>query len=379
MKRKIRICFVSILGYPLYNKRSERQFFGGGAAVQLYLLSKELAKDKNFDVNVITGNYNLTENKIEIINNIRVHNIRPIKSRPTYYFLSLLNLFITLIKIKPDIVIQRAADKITGVCAFYCKRFNKRFIYSIANLPDINGSHERGFFGKFYKYGLNNAKYLIAQHKDQIIQLQKFKNRKFNNIVLIKSSYEIIEAKKKDKKYILWVGRAIDWKRPELFLELAKKYPNKKFLMICNKTDEKIKNIEYWNIIFKTASKISNIKFLEYVPFHKINIYFEKSTLFVNTSIYEGFPNTFLQACLNQTPIMSLNINPEDILTKYKIGFWCKNNFDEMIKNLKKLLENEDLYLSYSQNCLNYVKKYHNIKKNIKCWIDLINKNYNKN
>ncbi|MFX1388566.1 MAG: glycosyltransferase [Promethearchaeota archaeon] len=370
---KIKICFVSILGYPLYNKKCTRQFFGGGAGVQLYILSKELANNPKFDVHVITGNYNLTPNKIETIGNMFLHNLRPFKRKISFYFLSLLNLFIYFIRINPDIIIQRQAEKVTGICAFYCKLFKKKFLFSIANLHDVNGELEKGFFGKFYKYGLENANHIIAQNNEQIKTLEKLKKKKIENISILKSSYKINLLEKKNKKYILWVGRAIDWKRPELFIKLAEMFSDKKFLMICNKSDEKQRNLKYWSAIKDKASKISNLEFIEYVPFHNINAYFEAAEIFINTSIYEGFPNTFIQSSLFGTPIISLNVNPDGILTKNKIGLWCENNFDLMVKNLNLLLDNDELYLSFSENCYNFVKKNHNINKNVDKWIQIIN------
>ena len=370
--QKLKVCFVSMLGYPLYNRNSKREFFGGGAAVQLYILSKEFSKDNNFEVNVITGNFNLTENRIEISQNIKLHNVRPIKRKISYYFLSQINLFITLIKIKPDVVIQRGANKTTGICSLYCKIFKKKFIYSIANLTDVNGKNERGFFGKFYKYGLNNANHIIAQNRDQITVLEKYKKKKFTNINIIKNSFEIRNWKTQDKKNILWVARAINWKRPEMFIKLAGIFTNENFIMICSKTDEKVRNVKYWEQIFSTALKVPNLKFLEFVPFHKINQFFMRTKVFVNTSSFEGFPNTFIQAFINKTPVLSFNVNPDNLLTTHKIGMWCKNDFSTMIENLKKLLYDKELYELYSQNCFNYVQKHHNVSGNIKKWKEII-------
>ncbi len=370
--KKIKICFVSMLGYPLYNRNCRREFFGGGAAVQLYILSREFSKNKIFDVNVITGNYNLTENKVELAKNIKIFNIRPIKRKISYYFLSLINFFIILVKIRPDIIIQRAADKITGVCAFYCKLFKKKFIYSIANITDVNGKNEKGFFGKFYRYGLNNASHIIAQNRDQIVELEKFKKRKFYNITTIQNSYEITKKLIQDKKYILWIARAINWKRPELFLKLAEKFPYEKFIMICGKTDEKVESLKYWKSVSDEALKISNLKFIKFVPFHKIDQFFIKTKIFINTSTFEGFPNTFIQAFTNMAPVISLNVNPDNLITEYRLGIWCNNDFNIMVENLKKLLYDEDIYQYYSQNCFDYVQQHHNVKENIKKWIEII-------
>ena len=363
-----------MLAYPLYNKQSKKKIFGGGAAVQLYLLSKELAKNNDSDVNVVCSNDKQTNNKIELIGNIKLYKVRPIIRRLTYYFFSMINLFITLIKINPDVVIQRHADKVTGICAFYCKIFRKKFIYSIASIADVTGEREIGFLGKFYRYGINNANIIIAQNKDQILELEKTKKKSFKNISIIKNSYEIAENRIENKKHILWVSRAIGLKRPELFLKLAKEFPVEKFIMICNKTDYKIQNVRYWKAIYNKSLEISNLEFLEFVSFYKIDNYFKEARVIINTSTFEGFPNTFIQAFQNKTPVLSLKVNPENIFTDYQIGFCCNDDFDLMVKNLKKLLEDQELFMYYSENCYNYAKKYHNIRENIKFWVEIINR-----
>ncbi|MFX0071597.1 MAG: glycosyltransferase family 4 protein [Candidatus Hermodarchaeota archaeon] len=375
-KNQKKVCFVSMLAYPLYNKKCKNDIFGGGAAVQLYIISKELTANNNFNVNIILGNDKLTKNRIELLNKIKLYNIRPIKRKIGYYFFSMINLFITLIRINPDVVIQRHADKVTGICALYCKLFKKKFIYSIASLADVTGVHEKGFLGKFFKYGLSNAKYIIAQNKEQVLELEKFKKRQFKNVYIIKNSYKISEVFLENKEHILWVGRAIGPKRAELFIKLAKKFSNETFVMICNKTDLKDQSIRYWNTIHNKASITPNLKFIEHVNFHSINEYYEKAKILVDTSIYAGFPNTMIQAFKNKTPVLSLNVNPENILTNYKIGLFCNDDFNKMVEYLHKLLEDKELYLSYSENCYNYVKKVHDIKENINYWIEVI-KNFN--
>ncbi len=368
--RKIRVCIVSYYGYSLYNKEINISY--GGSEVQLYLISKELCKEKNFAINVIVGEQNLRE-RVENYHNQKIHVTLPIERSFRNYVKAVFNLSKALIRINPEIIIQRSAGVETGLLALYCKLFKKKFIFSIANLTNVNGKNERGFLGKIFKYGIDNATNIVAQSKEQIIELEKYKKRKFKNITVIKSGYELTNEQPKNKKYILWVARAIDWKRPEFFLKLAEKFPNEKFLMICNKTDNKIESIKYWKTIYDKASKISNLKFLEFVPFNEINQFFEQAKIFINTSSYEGFPNTFIQALKNKTPIVSLNVDPDKFLTVNKCGFICFNNFKNMRQNIKMLLDDKELYEIYSNNAYNYIKKNHNIENIAKKWSDLIN------
>ena len=64
--KSIRICFVSLKAYPLFNPSVETIF--GGAEVDLYLLAAELAKDKNFEVSFVVGDYR--QDPVEIRENV---------------------------------------------------------------------------------------------------------------------------------------------------------------------------------------------------------------------------------------------------------------------------------------------------------------------
>ena len=67
----------------------------------------------------------------------------------------------------------------------------------------------------------------------------------------------------------------------------------------------------------KEAEKLPNVTFLGTVPPIEMEGWFKKKKLFMNTSIREGFPNTFLQAWMNRVPVVSLNIDPDGIIEKY--------------------------------------------------------------
>lgn len=53
--KPIRVCFIILNAYPLFNLEVKDVI--GGAEVDLYLLATELAKDKNFQVCFVMGDY----------------------------------------------------------------------------------------------------------------------------------------------------------------------------------------------------------------------------------------------------------------------------------------------------------------------------------
>jgi len=366
----IKICIISHFGYPLYNENCSSQF-GGGSEVQLYLLSKEFSRNENIEVNVITGNYGDRNNHFEVKNKIKIYKVLPLKRCFINYFKFVFNFFFYLHKINPDIVIQRAISITTGLTAFYCKIFNKKFIYSIANKPDVEDSTKKGVICKIFRFGLRNADFIVAQNNEQMKLLHDLGYKSSFQALILKSGYPIRNKEEGTigKSDILWVGRAVNWKRPELFLKLALIFKNRSFVMICSK----YMNEEYWEDLKNLSEKISNLKFIEFVKFSEIDDYFKKAKVYINTSIYEGFPNTFLQAFKYETPVISLNVNPNNIFDKYNIGYYCNNNFDLLKEKLSELMQNSALQEMVGRNSYSYVSKFHDIEVIGKHWIKVIN------
>ncbi|MFW9989147.1 MAG: glycosyltransferase family 4 protein, partial [Candidatus Odinarchaeota archaeon] len=351
MKKKIKVCFVSHFVYPLFNRDRDIPF--GGKEVQFYLLSRELSKNKDLLITIITGDNKLKSRRIELYNNIKIYISLPTKNTIKNKLKGLIYFLLTLIQVNPDVVIQRGGNILTGLCTFYSKLLKKKFIFSIAHRNDIIKKGKHGLNRFFHWFGINNTDYIIAQNNEQIQEYEHWKERKILNMKVIKSGYEIKNFSVEEKRYILWISRAERWKKPELFMEIADKFPKKEFIMICPKAQDKI----YWKTISDIASKKANLKFLNFIPFHEIDKYFREAKIFINTSSYEGFPNTFIQSFKNKTPVISLSVNPDNILIRHKIGIFCNDNLKKLELSIKQLFENQELYNMYSKNAFNYAKK----------------------
>ena len=150
---------------------------------------------------------------------------------------------------------------------------------------------------------------------------------------------------------------------------------NEKFVIIINKRND----LDLWNEILNKTNRLKNLILIPKVHFSLIDDYFENAKIFINTSIHEGFPNTFIQALKNRTPIVSLNVNPDNFLNIYKCGFYCEDDFSQLLKNVKELLHNKKLYEDFSKNAYFYAKNNHDLKMISSQWKQLINYLYNVN
>lgn len=372
---KIKVCFIDFYAYPLFNPESKIIF--GGSQVQLFLLARDLAKDPHFEISFVTDDQK--ENGEEKYENIKVYKFlrsRPFSKRiserilasivgiigklPGLRYLRILIFFNRLLRaINADIYIQRAAGAETGIVGLICKILKKEFVYMVAHEVDVTGEFIRknGYRGRLFKLGLKLASKIVCQNEEQINWLEDDLRRK---AVCIMSAYPIQDIGSIDKEGVLWVGRSEKWKRPELFLRLAERFPNERFTMILARADG---NPDLFEAIKKEVAAIKNIVLIERVPFEKIDDYFKKAEIFVNTSESEGFPNTFIQAAKNKTPIISLNVNPDNIINRYEIGLFAKGDFNAAVEFLSRLLDDKNIWDIYAKNSFCYADKYHNIKE----------------
>jgi glycosyltransferase involved in cell wall biosynthesis len=369
MSRNIKICILSELAYPLLTRQNNH----GGAELQMIILAKELVK-RSYDVSFVTFNKSMKSN--EIIEGIKVYNPFDSKNRGFTYLnpKNLYKLLKILKKINADIYIQRATTPLTGVVSFFAKLKNKIFLYSVSSDYDVSTNLSfkslKDLKNIFFRFGIKNCNLVLCQTNYQKKLLNQTLNKSGR---VIKNFFPLttIEQKSKDSSIIkiLWVGRIIKDKKPDIFLTLAECFPDYKFLMIGFPS---ALHPEYYYEIKESAKKINNLDFIGIVPHDEVHKYYEKSHLFIHTSENEGFPNTFLEAWGNAIPIVSLNFDPDEIICKYKLGFHSMT-FDDLVKHTGQLLKNESLRNNMGINAQNYVLKEHNVNNIIDEYKRIIN------
>jgi len=356
----MKICFFSPLAYPLL--RGEETDKIGGAEIQQVFLGKAI-KEK-FSVSFIDEDEGCEETSQDEVDNIIIYSI-PLKKNFLRRFIFLLKV---LNKVDADIYIKRGAGGTVGVMALFCLLNNKKFIYSVASDTDIDGSLIKDSFLKhlnpglrflykqMFNFGLLYADGIITQNEYQKNLLRENYNK---DSTIIKKGYPVPPKVGNKEKIVLWVGNIKEIKQPEIFLELAEKLPKIKFQMIGGRAKE---DSRYHDKIKVEAEKILNLEFLGYVPFNQIDSYFERASVFVGTSEKEGDPTTYYQAWLNKTPVVSLYVDPDDIIKEENIGF-CSGSFKQLVRDVKKLMENEELRKRMGDKGREYIKENRSLEK----------------
>lgn len=358
-----RVCIVNFYVYNIFVNDPQAVF--GGAEVQFYHLMKELERRAEYNVSVLDRH----TGKSEIIkkDGITFWKLYDARNKPLKKLYNILKCLWYFRKINADVYITRAASIYVGLAVLYCKLSKKKSVFMTAHSLDVDGSFIRDnswLARKLYLYGLKNADVIIAQNHDHVNLLEKNYHK---HSIQIPNSFSLPERSviSNSPDTILWVGRSVAWKHPERFIDLAKRYPQEKFIMIIIPQDDVI-----LKPLKEKVAQLSNVELIPGVSFFEIDKYFNQCKLFVNTSSAEGFPNTFIQAGMYARPILSYAVNPDGVLTKNNMGWMANNDQTTFLRLADNIINNSALLKESGKNARSYVERTHDINKNVEKILD---------
>lgn len=326
------------------------EYLMGGAQLQAKMLLEELVRRGNVEVNYFASRVSATpiESRDYTLTQVRAPNFLHRYGLFWDYF----SLQRELEHYQPDLVYQRVATAYTGISARYAKRNGIPMIWHVANSTDCDVNRfdlaslrrphaylERAFVA----YGRQNASHIIAQNQDQKTLLDtNFRELRSTIIPNFHPIPERFEKPPPTPLRVLWIANLKDSKRPEAMVEVARRLVHSTgihFEMIGapypSPEQKKQDSIE------KSIAVLPNLNYLGPLPLEEVNMLLARSHLLVNTSLKEGFSNTFIQAWLRCVPVLTLGVNPDNRLDGGPLG-QSFSSINEMIAGLNRRQEHVD-------------------------------------
>ena len=277
-------------------------------------------------------------------------------------YLYVLKIWRALKTVQPKYIYQRCATALTGIAAIYAKTNNCQLIFHIAHDSNVQTKPISIFLRRPWlipeyaltQYGIKNANKIIAQTQFQADHLQKLYNRK---AIIIPNGHPVPEDCVKTTKEItiLWIANWKSFKQPEIFVKLAEKIgqrENVRFVMLGRTGGYKALIEKAKTLNIEVTGEISN---------DQVNDYLTQSHILINTSQQEGFSNTFIQAWMRRVPVISLNVNPDNIFQNEQVGYYA-GNFTELLQNTIKLIENHELRNTMGLMAREHAIKHHSLE-----------------
>jgi glycosyltransferase involved in cell wall biosynthesis len=162
----------------------------------------------------------------------------------------------------------------------------------------------------------------------------------------------------------LWIARCQPIKRPHVFLDLAEALPEARCAMIAPN-----ENATLWDSVQKRAAQLPNVQFLERVPYHEVQAWYDRARVFVNTSTWEGFANAFIQAGQGEAAILSLAVNTDGLLTKFGAGVCAGDDQRAFIEVARALFHDAEKRRAMQLGAARFVSDWHDNDRNVAAFL----------
>jgi len=281
------------------------------------------------------------------------------KTRRYGEFSNAFSLLKLLKEIKPDIIYQLVAGANTGVASYYCKHNKCNMVWRIQHDHDVSPPGWK--FSKIplfsyidnriLDYGIRNATYIVAQSQLQMDLMEKYYGRRADIIIPNFHPAPPEDILKEKPIKVAWVANLKEWKRPEIFVRLANDLQHLKGVefQMCGKP-----SMQNYQELKSRIDVLDNLTHYGECTQDEVNQLLAKAHIFVNTSMHEGFPHTYMQSWMRKVPVVSLEINPDGIFDSGLLGYYADGDYEKMKAYVVQLVEENNLRKNIGDSAQKY-------------------------
>jgi glycosyltransferase involved in cell wall biosynthesis len=326
--------------------------FVGGAETQAWLLAGEF-KQRGWDVHYVSATeIPRLERSVE---EITLHSLPDALSAWTGERTALHVLLKTL---QPDVIYTRTFEPYT-LCGVLAAPSSALTIWAAGSRHDgkpwpylhmawryespwnfLKRAPRHLYYNSIARRGRKQSKLVLCQTAEQQADLAKLRIQ----AILVRNVHTWVDQtyvqNHQGRPVVLWADSIKRLKRPEKFLELARRCADldAEFLMIG-----RIYDLEYEAQIKQTAQQAPNFRYGGAIPAAQVEDYFRRAHLHVKTSLpIEGFPNTYVQSWLYGVPVAALDVDPDGLLVKHDMGRVARTS-SELEQTVRELMTNSAL------------------------------------
>jgi glycosyltransferase involved in cell wall biosynthesis len=265
---------------------------------------------------------------------------------------------------RPDVIYQRIGCAYTGVCAAYARKYGARLVWHISIDNDLDAKMDRflpvsrNLERWIRDYGIRRADSIVAQTHHQADVLRA----RFDKEAIVVKNFQPPAAQtgpKSELPTVVWIANLKPAKRPELFLEVVRETSSRlgiQFIMVGRGGER-----EPYATMISKATDSTSLTYLGPKTLSETNDLIASSHVFVNTSAVEGFPNTFIQAWLRKTAVVSLDVDPDGVLEKHKIGMVSRTP-ETLARTIEKLFSDDSMRETMIERAFDYATAEHGLE-----------------
>lgn len=340
----------------------------GGAEYQMHCLIDALAQTCRYEISYLARHTDPQGDE----QRYRIVNVAGPASLFRFgYAMDALPLYRSLKALRPDVIYQRVACGHTGIAAVYARNHGARLIWHVAHDTDV--APGQGLDGRnplrrlieagALEYGIRRASHIVTQTHQQAALLKQHYGRAADAVI---ANFHPQPAEPLDKSgplRVVWIANLKPWKQPDAFVRLAqalRDMPAVRFTMIGAAASDAGNRV--WSDQLMSAIEATpNLEYLGQLSQEATARQLAAAHLFVNTSLHEGFPNTFIQAWMRKVPVVSLHVDPDTVLVREAVGFHAQTE-GNLAARVRELLSDAVLREQYAERARRYALSTHSLR-----------------
>jgi glycosyltransferase involved in cell wall biosynthesis len=294
-------------------------------------------------------------------------------------------------RIRPDALYQRGRSHLTWIAARWARAHGSPFVWGSngedacdfwKHVKRIRASRRSGL-RKALLYplaaardllvhgGIRRATGVVTQTRSQAERLRRNYGR---DGLVLPSLFEGGGGGPGAKEpFALWLASLSDAKQPGLFLDLARGCADLvrwSFLLGGGTPAAAYRELA------ARATGLPNVRMLGAVPFDESHALYARASLFVNTSRVEadGLPNSFIQAWLHGTPVLSLHHDPNGWIEGEGLGLCARGDTRRFLAGARALLADDGLRAAMGARCARFARETFAAEETIDAYVTLFSR-----
>jgi glycosyltransferase involved in cell wall biosynthesis len=356
---KPHVCLMAPMAWPVFSGDLKTEIVGG-AEVQLSILARALV-GAGYPVSMICLDFGQPE--VAQVDGVTVHKTYGLDTGlPLIRFLHprITSMWRVMRTVNADIYYQRCSGMLTGVVAAFSNRYGKRSIFAGASDLDFMPGRQQIRYRRdrrMFEWGLRRVDAVVVQNSMQLLSCRIHYGL---DSTLIPNAYEPPPAARPGGgDAVLWVANVRPYKRPEVLLELARRLPHRRFVLVGGAGGHDTAPGGYFEAVRREAQALPNVEFTGFLPLARVEAYFDRARVVVNTSLNEGMPNTFLQAWSRGVPTVAF-VDPGTQLDGEPVHLQAAT-VGEMATGIERLFADPLLHARVSKRCRQYFERTHSV------------------
>lgn len=261
---------------------------------------------------------------------------------------------------QPDFWYWRCASHLFGFGVALAKLNGIRSVFAAGFDRDVKvreALYERPRWWPAYAIGLSAADRIVVQHGGQFAELPRRWQRKAHIVPSIALGVNTSRPHAERPQQVAWIATLRQPKRPDLLVEVARRVPHVRFV-VCGDVTTFMTPPGYGERMVQLFRSTPNIDYRGQVSPEEALLITAESALLLSTADEEGFPNTFLEAWTHGTPVVSLTIDPDRVISLRGLGAVCPN-VDQAATMVAELLRHPESRDAMAHRACDHVASAH--------------------